>query len=381
MLTVQRRDFMLVLAAGGAMITLTACDRMPDEAVMGWQGPESGQADPRLRALAWAMLAPSPHNLQPWIADIRNPGLIELYVDLKRLLPQTDPSNRQILISCGAFLELLRMAARQDGYSVGIELMPQGDYIDAGVDQRPFAHVRLERHPQVERDPLFAAVRARRTNRRPYSALVPDTKALQTLAIAAERPGISLAAATSPDQVQRIRELAIQGYRLEFTNQATWTESADLVRLGAAAVAAEPSGLPALGAKVWWARSFGFLNRESLRKTDGYAAQYALNNAIEAAQHTCSWIWLTTSDNSRRTQIEVGRAYMRVDLAAAMLNLAIHPNSQVLQEFAEMQALFQAFHREVGIAEPARVQMLTRIGFAERPDPAPRRALARIVRA
>jgi len=63
------------------------------------------------------------------------------------------------------------------------------------------------------------------------------------------------------------------------------------------------------------------------------------------------------------------------------LGASIQPNSQVLQEFHEMRQLYQSFHREVEVAEPARVQMLARIGYATRPNPAPRRAVASVVRA
>src|SRR5215471_15788990 len=155
----QRRQFMMVLGAGGVAFTLAACDAMPASAVAPWNGPRSDEADPRLRALSWAMLAPNPHNLQSWVADIRVPDLIKLHIDLKRLLPQTDPPNRQILIGCGAFLELLRMAASHDGWRADTEVFPDGEYGPRGVDERPFAHVRLVRDPAVTPDVLFSAIR------------------------------------------------------------------------------------------------------------------------------------------------------------------------------------------------------------------------------
>ena len=155
----KRRQFMSVLAAGGVLLTLTACDEMPASAVAAWNGPAAGETDPRLRALSWAMLAPNPHNLQSWLADIREPGMVTLYVDQRRLLPQTDPPNRQILIGCGAFLELLQMAAAQDGWRADIRLMPEGGYDAQAIDQRPFAVVRFESDPQDKRDPLFQSVR------------------------------------------------------------------------------------------------------------------------------------------------------------------------------------------------------------------------------
>ena len=329
----KRRSFILVLAAGGAVIALPGCDTMPATATAPWLAAGATVTDPRLRALSWAQLAPNPHNLQSWVADIREPGLIRLSVDLQRLLPASDPPNRQVLIGCGAFLELLCQAAAQQGQRAEVTLLPEGEYAAASVDARPFATVRLSADASLQPEPLFAAVPLRRTNRAPYTAQVPDAQALVQLAAAAGRPGITLHSSTDATKVQRLRELAIAGYRVEFGNAATWTESANLMRVGAAAVAAEPSGVAVTGTMAWFGRQLGMLGPEALRKTDGVAARTAIDSSSEAATHTHAWAWLSSTDNSRRTQIEAGRAYMRTDLAAAQLGLAIHPNSQVLQEF------------------------------------------------
>ena len=103
-----RRALLKVLLASGASVMLSACDRMPASAVAAWRAgmtPPSEDPDPRIRALAWAMLAPNPHNLQAWLADLRRPGEIDLRLDPGRLLPATDPQGRQVLIGGGAFLE------------------------------------------------------------------------------------------------------------------------------------------------------------------------------------------------------------------------------------------------------------------------------------
>ncbi len=376
----NRRKFLTVLAAGGASLTLSACDRMPDSAIEPWSGPAAGETDPRLRALSWALLAPNPHNLQSWIADVREPGAVVLSIDLRRLLPQTDPPNRQILIGCGAFLELLQMAAAQEGWRADIELMPEGDYAASGIDLRPFARVRFEPDPRRPADPLFHAIRSRHTNRHPYQDRLPELTLLQSLQATAVRPGITVQATTVADSVRRIRDLAIAGYRVEFTTAATWSESVNVMRLGPDAVADEPSGLPVLGAGAWWGRKLGLLGADDLHKTDGMAARYAVDDSIQAANATPAWIWLTSADNSRRTQIEAGRAYVRLQLAATAAGLVMHPNSQVLQEFAQMQGLYRAFHEEVGVSQPARVQMLARIGYAQPSEPSPRRPLTRILR-
>lgn len=372
---------MLVLAAGGAVIALPSRDALPASAVAPWTAPGAAQTDPRLRALSWALLAPNPHNLQSWVADIREPGLIRLSVDLQRLLPATDPPSRQILIGCGAFLELLCLAAAQQGQRTDVTLLPEGEYAAGGVDARPFATVRLTADATLQPDPLFAAAPLRRTNRAPYGEQVPDTQLLARLAAAGARPGITWHSTNDAAQVQRLRELAIAGYRVEFGDAATWAESAEPMRVGAGAVAADPSGIAGTGTMAWFGRQLEISDAAVIRRADGVAAKSAIDSAVDAARHTHAWAWLVTADNSRRRQIEAGRAYLRADLTAAQLGLAIHPNSQVLQEFEAMSALYRRFHAEVGVVQPARVQMFVRLGHAPRPEPAPRRPLGWLVRA
>ena len=58
----SRRGFMKVLGAGAVIVAagaagLTQCDPMPPEAVEAWTGPGANIADPRVRAIAFALLA------------------------------------------------------------------------------------------------------------------------------------------------------------------------------------------------------------------------------------------------------------------------------------------------------------------------------------
>lgn len=80
-----------------------------------------------VRRLDWgALLAPDPHNRQPWIADLREPGVIHLVCDGEHLPPEADPYGRQILIGCGAFLELAVIAGAQRGRRVDVRPLPDG---------------------------------------------------------------------------------------------------------------------------------------------------------------------------------------------------------------------------------------------------------------
>ncbi len=140
----ERRSFIRVLGGGmvlAAAPAMVACSSaLPPEAVAAWQAPAPPAAgsDVRRWILAHAILAPHSHNLQSWLVDLRQPGEIALYCDRTRLLPETDPFSRQIMMSQGTFLEVLDLAARQQGLSRRHRAVPQRRVrSEGGARQRP----------------------------------------------------------------------------------------------------------------------------------------------------------------------------------------------------------------------------------------------------
>ena len=93
-----------------------------------------------------------------------------------------------------------------------------------------------------------------------------------------------------------------------------------------------------------------------------------------------AFIWISSNDNSRRTQIAAGRAYARLNLAATALGLSLHPWSMALQEYSEMADLYAEQQAFVGATSAAPVQMLARIGYARAIPPAPRRGLEALLK-
>jgi hypothetical protein len=126
--------------------------------------------------LAHAILAPHSHNLQSWLVDLRQPGEIALYCDRTRLLPETDPFSRQIMMSQGTFLEVLTLAARQQGLRADIRAVPPRVSLipKAAPANGLTALIRLVPDASVKPDPLFAQVFQRHTNRSAYDMKAPD---------------------------------------------------------------------------------------------------------------------------------------------------------------------------------------------------------------
>jgi nitroreductase len=116
-----------------------------------------------------ATAAPSVHNTQPWLFQVRDDG-VDVYVDRRRQLASLDPDGREMYVSVGAAVFNLRVALRARGWRTGATFMPR-----AGTDLAAEVNVR----GQVEITPaaraLADAIQRRHTNRRPFSDVpVPD---------------------------------------------------------------------------------------------------------------------------------------------------------------------------------------------------------------
>ena len=64
--------------------------------------------------LRYAILAPSSHNTQPWLFDVRD-SEFELWVDMSRALPHSDPTGREMYLSLGCCLGNFLLAAESFG--------------------------------------------------------------------------------------------------------------------------------------------------------------------------------------------------------------------------------------------------------------------------
>jgi hypothetical protein len=169
MLVNSRRRFLY--AAGGVALALTgggavfAVTRTPSRALQPWRDTESPVADPRLDAFRYAILAPNPHNRQPWQIELVGSDAAIIRCDLDRRLPETDPFDRQITIGFGCFLELARIAATSRGLRMVVTAFPEGaPEAPERLDHRPIAKVSFVRDSAAALDPLFKSIVSRRSS-------------------------------------------------------------------------------------------------------------------------------------------------------------------------------------------------------------------------
>jgi len=340
-----------ILAAAGGGFALT---RTPTRALEPWK--RAGQyEEPRRRALSYAILAPNPHNRQPWLADLREPDTVILHRDRTRDLPQTDPFERQLTIGMGCFLELLAIAASQDGHAVAFALFPDGE-------EGPIAVARFRKGGAP--DPLFAQVLDRRSCKEPFEDRPVPKDMVKTLAAYAR-------IIDDPPAVSQIVALSWDAWTVEAKTPRTLRESVELMRFGRSEIEASPDGVDLGGPFLEALMAVGAVSRRAQLDPSSFAFQEGVRIYEEMLKATPAYAVLTTPTNTRLDQIEAGRRWLRLNLATTSLGLALHPVSQALQEFPEMAGCFKRAHDL--LAEPGHtVQMLGRLGFGPSAPASPR---------
>jgi hypothetical protein len=379
----NRRRFMRIIG-GGAVVaagsTMVSCsDTLPQEAIAAWKG--AGQeTDVRRWILSYAILAPHSHNLQSWLVDLRSPDEILLRCDRDRLLPETDPFSRQIMMSHGTFLELMDIAARERGLRAEITLFPEGAYPADKIDDRPVARIKFVADAAVRKDPLFAAILKRRTNRSAYDLARPVPAAAWQAMADAVKPNplaFGYVDATKPDAIRRHRAIAAEAWRIELVTPRTILESYKWLRVGSSEVARHRDGLSLLDPTIVWFNRFGLFDRSKAPGPNDFATTSQITAFNRKLDATPAFLWMITAHNDRKAQVEAGRAYARVQLAATAHGVAMHPLQQALQEYPEQAEPHAEIRRLLGATEPSQtVQMWARVGFAPLVEPAPRRGLA-----
>lgn len=309
-----------------------------------------------------ASQAPSVHNTQPWLFGVRGSRL-SVRADPNRRLDIADPDGREMLISCGAALFTLGLAARHHGRLADVRLLPD--------PERPLllADVDVSRLcPGTDDDErMFEQIERRRSHRGGFTDARLRTILLSKLSSEAGREGASLRIVADP----RARHaLAALSQAAEQTQRLDADQAAELAR---------------------WAPSPGGRRRDGVRPAD-YPREFgheALHFAERGFARGQGWGWepgeqhdatgvvvlLMTSDDGPADWLIAGMALQRVLLRATEADVSAAFHTQVL-EIPEFRAFVRA--RFCGGTHP---QMLMRLGYAVgTPGVSVRRPLTDIMR-
>lgn len=385
-MTHSRRSFIRVVGTSAIIVAATAAigtgafvaTRDPRKARAPWKLAGRAYQDPMRRALSYAILAPNPHNRQPWAVDLLGEHDAILYCDLDRRLPETDPYDRQVVIGLGCFLELFKLAAAEEGYAAELVLFPDGEP-HPRLDARPIARLTLVASDALQRDPLFQSVLDRRSNKQPYDTGRPVDPPTMERVVSDVSGSVRVGRSVDAGLIDAIRDVTWRALQVEFETPRTYMESIRLMRIGKAEIEQNPDGID-LGGPLYDALNItGVLTREKMADPN-FAAQRALDRFRPVIFSAMGYVWLCTAQNRRVDQLEAGQSYVRINLRATGRGIGMHPVSQALQEYPEMDALRAQIGRVLSVPEGSTLQMLARVGYGPSVKARPRWPLeARII--
>ncbi|MEN8704580.1 MAG: CBS domain-containing protein [Nocardioides marinisabuli] len=322
----------------------------------------AGLAPRERRLLETACRAPSVHNTQPWLWRVDGP-VVELYADPSRLLPASDPGGRNMLISCGAALHHLQVAARGQGRSCTVTRLPEGPRstllarVVLGATDPEGQGRSEEAHRRELEDSArdLEAVATRVTDRRRFTSWPVPEQRLDHLASLASRQGCTVAAVTDPQQRHRLEELVEEARASLAGDPARWGEQRAWTGRGG------PDGVPgaALEGPATRFDDEPVLDPGGIERADGVLV-------------------LATPTDEPLDHLVTGEALSRLWLSATSELLSLVPLSHVVEAPQTRHAL-----RHEVLATSLHPQLLVRVGWQETSrdplPPSPRRALGDVL--
>ncbi|MBN1122230.1 MAG: nitroreductase family protein [Anaerolineae bacterium] len=351
---ISRRDFLRLLAAGGATAaaghlagTYTPwinIDRRAELARNTLFDMEESMAAAQLETIHAATLAANSHNSQPWTFII-NEDAIEIHPDFSRGLPVVDPEDRSLWISLGCALENMVITAQAAGYESEIAL-PSGSADAISVTLKP-ANSEGPYH-------LYNAISIRQCTRSAYDGRPVPGETLDQIAAMPGENGIDMAIITDGTQREQITELIMEGDRFQYGDQAFIDELVAWLRFNKAEAARTADGLftrctgnPQV--PRWLGKMF---------VTTGSAGQQAETDAANV-RSSAGLIVITSAEDNRQAWIDAGRVTQRLALTLTTLGIKMAFINQPI-EVAELRPELQRV-----LDSDMLPQLLIRFGYAE----------------
>ena len=301
-------------------------------------------------------LAPSGHNTQPWFVKYIEPYHWIICNDKSKWLPAVDPTQRETILSIGAFIQNMEYAASHYGYCCQWNLL-SGSNQDENIMQ-----VRLLKTPGT---PAFdiSKIKQRRTVRSKYLNDILKKEHLISLTAGEERYFHYVRRDTK--EFHWLNEQTIGANRQQIYRDAAEKELGDWIRFSNKEAerycdGLTPASMEIEGVTGWVIRNF--YNKSSVMNKS--FREQGLDKVKNQVSHSAGWLVITSKDSTTASLLETGKRLQRLLLQIREKGIAIHPMTQVLEE----NPFSQNVNRELGIMEP--IQFILRCGYINNyPDP------------
>ena len=309
------------------------------------------------RLVEFAVMAPSGHNAQPWRFRIRDGGL-ELRADRTRSLPVVDPDDRALVISCGAALGFLRVAIRALARTALVRRFP-----DPG-DPDLLATISLAEpcDATVDEVTLFAAMRRRHTDRRPFAPRLIPRRVLEMLADVPRMEGAWVRCLSTPDEKRAVADLIARGARRQGADPAFRRELASWIHPN------HSHARDGMRASVFGVPDVASVAFPGIIRTVDWGSRQAARDRRLACDAPALMV-LGTDDDTAEAWLRCGEA-----LALLLLRACVHGiSASFLNQPVEVPELRPELARVLGVS--GHPQLVLRMGYGREGPTTPRRSV------
>ena len=303
-----------------------------------------------------ASLAPSGHNTQPWFVKYKEPYHWVIGNDKSRWLPGVDPTQRETILSIGAFLQNMEYAANNLGYNCQFNVLAITNQAENIVDVKLTKAIGIIKY-DIEQ------IKYRRTVRSNYLSDV--LKKEDSLYLTKEEIDFIHYIPNVSKEHQWLNEQTIEANSIQLYRDAAQTELAEWIRFSSKDAVRHLDGLTLAGMEIegipgWYLRNF--YGKSDVMKNS--FREQSIDKVIKQVSQSAGWLMITSKDNSVATLLETGKRLQRLWLKARGKNIAIHPMTQIIEEAKTNQIL----NTSMGINDP--VQFILRTGYLKNyPNP------------
>ncbi len=315
-----------------------------------------------------ASLAPSGHNTQPWRIKYIEPFHWIIENDRSRWLPAVDPTQRETILSIGAFAQTLEYAAAIAGYNCAFTILATTNQDENVLE------VKLTKANTVATFDINK-IKNRRTVRSNF--LNNTLKKEDADFLFTEENDFFNFIQSGSKEYAYLNEQTIEANKIQSYCDAAEKELAEWIRFSSKDAAKNMDGLTTASMEIEGISGFvvrNFYNKSSVMKNS--FKDKNIENVVKQVSQSAGWLLITSKDNSVATLLETGKRMQRLFLKVRDKGIAIHPMSQILEEASTRQIINQS----IGITD--NIQFTLRMGYLKNyPEPVSlRRPVAWFVR-
>jgi nitroreductase len=307
------------------------------------------------KILYYASLAPSGHNSQPWSVRLLSTTEWIIESDMNRRLSIVDADNREVMLSIGAFIENLVIAAGVFGFDAHVNVLAKNNF-DRQVAKVILGKATPKKYPLHR----IAMRRTVKSNMLLKELSRTDIRAFE------EKVGSGLYYfPRGGEHAAFMEKEAIDNFKIQAENDKAQEELSKWIRFKNSNIEKYRDGLTARSMEIngiagWYVRTF---MKQKDVISDSFR-QKGIEKTIEQAGQGAGWIVITSDGNKTADLIDTGRRFQKMALIARERNIAIHPMTQTIEE-KHGQANIKANHKPETMP-----QFMLRVGYVNKyPNP------------